>query len=99
MDWTRWAFAHAANHRDIIRIIARDQSIRLDEYILDPIDFNNFSTWLTGHQLMHNEMNDALSVESTALQQLDLRDPEDVGNWLLRHVNEHIRAGEILGLG
>ena len=98
-DWARWAFCNMAHHRDIIRLITRDQNIQLDEYVLDPIDRANFPRWLEGHQIMHNQMNAALDVESTALNQVNLRDPEDVANWLLRHANEHIRAGDILNLG
>jgi hypothetical protein len=98
LDWAHFSFANAAHHHDIIRIIGRDQSKFLDEFVLDPIDKDGFTNWLFLHATMHRQMTAALGIQGYDLQQLDLKDPEDLAHWIGLHADEHIRVGQILNL-
>lgn len=101
LEFAEWSFAHAAHHRDIIRVIYRDYGgARLDEYVLDPFDpRGSTEVWAENHAAMHNAMDAVLGIAGYNLSEVDWTDERSLGDWLSAHFNEHYQAGQILGLG
>lgn len=101
-DFSQWSFAHMAHHRDIIRLVFDQQGVELQEYSLDPFDpkdRNGLATWLANHQVMHQDMDEALGIAGYNLSQVDWNDRAAMSVWLENHGDEHYQAGQILNLG
>ena len=107
-DLTRWAFAHMANHLDIIRRIyettmpvapaTTPPPISLNPYPLDPVDINNLGVWLYNHSVMHVQMDLVLGIDGYDLLDLDWRDKDQLIEWINFNSDEHIQASRILGI-
>lgn len=95
----QWSFAHAAHHRDIIRVIYEISGIALPEYLLDPFDPAGKTNWEYTHQVMHTQMNAILGVAGNDLLSLDWADENKRAAWVLLCASEHRQVGDILGLG
>lgn len=97
-DFATWSFAHAAHHRDIVRVIFELTGTRLDEFVLDPFDPADEEGWLLSHQIAHQQMDDILGIPGAVLSNVEWNDPEQLASWLSRHGNEHYIAGQILNV-
>lgn len=100
-DLQSWAFSHMAHHKDISRVVFDRYNMRIDEFPLDPFnpeDFSNMESWLEQHQQMHNQQNQAMSIQGYALNEVDWKDEDQRSAWLTAHADEHFRANEILGV-
>jgi hypothetical protein len=95
----QWAFAHMAHHRDINFQIYNLIKVALPEYILDPIDPNDTSTWEYQHQLMHDDQNQLLGIDGQDLTGVDWKDQRILAAWVLLNFNEHFQASNILEIG
>lgn len=98
-DLSQWAFAHMANHRDIIRIIFEVTGIALPEFQLDPFDPANSNTWERTHQTMHQQMNQVLGIDGNNLLGVNWQDKNRRSAWIFLQASEHRQACNILGLG
>lgn len=98
-EFAIWSFAHAAHHRDIIRLIFQTRAKRLDEFVLDPFDPARMGNWPATHAQMHQQMDTVLGIAQNDLLEIDWRDDERTADWLTLHGNEHYQAGAILKLG
>jgi len=98
-EFSLWSFAHAAHHRDIIRLIFQTQSKRLDEYVLDPLNPVDMGNWPYLHQTMHQQMDTVLGIKGFDLSTIDWQDADLMSGWFNQHANEHYQAGAILKLG
>lgn len=96
-EWADWAFAHAANHRDIIRVIFERFQVELQEPLLDP--FNPTAQWIYQHQVLHSAQDTVLGIPSQDLTTVDWRDEDSVADWIQTHFVEHQAASRILNLG
>ena len=99
-----WSFAHAANHRDIIRRLietGKSSANTLMTYYLDNFSPDAIATtsWLYQHAVTHQQMDLALGIQPYNLNTLDWQDPDSVANWFDEHSVEHQQASQILGLG
>src|SRR5436189_3252842 len=97
-DLAVWSFAHMAHHRDIIRLVMEQKQQILHEYVLDPFDPEQMSSWLEQHQQMHNEMNRALGLGGYDLSEVDWKDKSRLQAWIKAHFDEHVRVGQSIGL-
>ena len=95
----QWAFAHIANHRDIIRVIYQVLGEALPEYALDPIDVSDTGTWERLHQVMHQQMNFLLGLEGFDLLGIDWEDENKLAAWIQINAVEHRQASDLLRLG
>lgn len=95
----QWAFAHAAHHRDINRMIYQLTGAALAESILDPINPNDTGVWLHQHQFMHDQFEPILGIAGFDLLDVDWGDPNELAGWVLLNANVHIQAANILGIG
>lgn len=99
-DLNEWAFAHMANHRDIIRVIYQIFAIALPEYALDPIDPDDTGLWQRQHQQMHQDFNNTLlGTSGFNLLGLDWHDENKLAAWVLLNATEHRQISNILRLG
>lgn len=98
-ELNQWSFAHAANHRDIIRVIYELAAIALPEYLLDPLDPTNPGVWERQHQTMHQEMNALLGLEGFDLLGIDWDDQNKLAAWIQLNAVEHRAASDFLRLG
>ena len=94
-----WAFAHAAHHADINRVIFQLTGTLLSSYILDPLDPNNAETWLYQHQAMHQQFDALLSIEGYDLLDVDFKDPNQLAGWVFLNASEHYAAAQTLEIG
>ena len=98
-DYAEWSFANMASHRDIIRVVFQTLGDRLDEYVLDPFDPENLGNWGYLHQIMHDQMNQAIGSSGYQLSGINWGNPRHVSAWIQAHANEHYRISSILNLG
>jgi len=94
-----WSFAHAAHHRDIIRVIYQITGIALPEYILDPLDLSTTSIWADQHQQMHTAMDQVLGISPLNLDEWDWKDKNTLGGNIFSNFTEHLQASETLEIG
>jgi len=97
-DCQRWSFAHSAHHDDVIRVIQQTKGIQLNQFLLDPVDPDNMGRWLYWHQVMHQETDAVLSVQSNDLLNLDWNDEGQLQEWITFNGNEHYQWSTILGV-
>lgn len=95
----QWAFAHMANHRDIIRVLYQVLGVALPEYALDPVDPFNTGDWERLHQTMHQQMNFLLDTQGFDLLGVDWKDENKLSAWIALNAVEHRTASDILRLG
>jgi hypothetical protein len=96
-----WAFANAASHRDIIRLVAATKGAKLVEYPLepfDPADAGQLNSFLSQHQDMHLAMDTALGLPSYNLSEVDWNDTTALAQWISQHFIEHQAASSLLGV-
>ena len=104
-DLNSWSLSHASHHDDVIQAINRMQiaasttRTQFTTYVLDPLDPKDSNTWLYSHQIMHNEMNQALGLSGFDLNSLDWNVEGSVADWIAKNADEHMRVGAILNLG
>lgn len=94
-----WLSLHMSHHRDINRVIYQITKIALPEYILDPLDVDNPSSWGDQHQSLHTEMDAILGIKGFDIQEVDWKDSGKLGSWIQLHFNEHYQAANILEIG
>ncbi len=93
-----WSFSHMAHHRDINRVLFTTRNIRIDEFVLDPLDPKNMESWLDQHQQAHNQQNQALGIAGYNPSEVDWENETSRSQWVWAHADEHNRAAAILGV-
>lgn len=95
----QWAFAHMANHRDIIRVTYNVLGVALPEYLLDPVNPGKYGTWERQHQVMHQQMNTLLGLAGFNLFGIEWDDQNKLAAWIQLNAVEHRAASDLLRLG
>lgn len=95
----QWAFSHMAHHRDIAARIYLLVKIAMPEYILEPLNPDDPSTWEDQHQQMHDNQNELLGITGQDLTGVDWKDQRLTAAWIQLNFNEHLQASNILGIG
>jgi hypothetical protein len=95
----QWAFSHMAHHRDIAAQIYLLAKIALPEYILEPINPDDPSTWEYQHQQMHDNQNQLLGIAGQDLTGVDWKNQRLLAAWIQLNFNEHLQASNILRIG
>lgn len=98
-EWSQFSFANADHHLSIVNGVLAQKNISLPLYLLDPISLNDVASFLRIHQQAHSDFTAALGIEGVDLTDVDFRDPEQVASWTRLHGDEHMQAGQILGVG
>ena len=95
-EWNVWSLSHAASHAKIIQAIKTQKGESLSQYQLDPIPFNALDTFLNNNQQAHNDMLNALGISGADLQQVDVKDKNQLRAWVFIHAKEHANAEQAL---
>ena len=96
-DWTRWAFHHEQDHREINQAIRALGGSAPDANIY-PMIQEDLLDWMTRHQQLHVAMDSFLGTQSTDLQLADLNDPKQLQAWTYSNYLEHQTARKSLGI-
>jgi hypothetical protein len=91
-DWNIWSLSHAASHTKILQAIKIQKSQSLSQYQLDPIPFNAFDIFLNNNQQAHNDMLNALGISGSDLQEVDVKNENQLRAWVYLHAKEHADA-------
>jgi hypothetical protein len=70
--------------------------IVLQVFQLDPIPKTDLMTWNINHQLLHQEMLQATTQQSSDLGSLDPNDPSSLDEYAYYHIQDHISARNAL---
>lgn len=97
-DWARWSYHHRESHARIRQRIAAKGGPRLVEYVLEPIDPNDFASFLEANSQSHIDMDAFLGFQSADLLEVDFRDEEQRQAWIGVHYKEHESAEFALGI-
>ncbi len=97
--FSRFAFHNRDAHELVVEAIRKNTGLTLPQYPIDPIKLSDFASWLYTHQAMHNAVNGVLNVTGNDLSDMDPSKPEQLVSWIQLHASEHVKWGNILGLG
>jgi hypothetical protein len=83
-EWATFSFSHAQVHREIRQALLSQRGFATGDYVLDPIptERNEVDEWLGRVQQTHNEMNDALGLQSNSLVGVDFSDAGQAAAWI-----------------
>jgi hypothetical protein len=97
-EWERWAWHHRGDHAEIIQAIGAQKNIKLNEFQVEPINWQQFDQWLEANQQMHFDMDNVLQLPGSELDQLNPRDQQALQSWIYFHWLEHSTARLALGI-
>lgn len=97
-EFDDWSFTNMDQHRQITDALARQRSITLPLYALDPIPPSDVLGWLEIHQDAHAAFTQALGIGGFDLTDVDFQNTEQLAAWIRLHALEHQQAAQILGL-
>ena len=98
-EWAIWSWSHRDQHQQILQAVSKADQISLFEYIVDPIDFGDFESFLNQNQYAHNDFNGVLNTPGNDLTQVDPSDRNQLEAWIFLHFQEHLNAANKLQLG
>lgn len=81
-SWESWSFANKELQTEIRQAIQAQHSIKLQEYELYPINFNDFEGWLFRNSQGHNDLNSALNLQSADLSSVNIKDEKQLQVWV-----------------
>lgn len=84
-----WAFDHRDSHDRIRAAIRRTQGVTLADYQIEPINPRAMTQFLQNNSSLHDDMNTALGLQSTNLQDADLSQERELISWIKTHYQEH----------
>lgn len=85
-------------HLKIIQAIQTQKNVRLNQYQLDPINFDNLTYFLEWHQQSHLDFDGVLGLQSNDLQDVDLKDEKNRESFVYLNWLEHLAANKALGI-
>ena len=97
-DWASWSFNHKISHDTIRAGVLAKFGRTLSDYEIDPISPDDMSAWLQRHAQLHVDMDAALGLQSTDLQDVDLSDERQLISWLNLNWLEHVDAEAAAGV-
>lgn len=95
-DWDTWSLNHMLEHQKILQAIQQQKGIALVQYQLDPINFENPTFFLELHQQSHLDFDGALGLQSSDLQDVDLKDEKQLQSFIYINWLEHNSANAAL---
>lgn len=97
-EWNAWSFAHRTSHQLIISAVKQQKQVDLQEYPVDPINFDRVTDMLASNQQMHIAFSGALGLQSVDLGSVDFKDDAQVRAWIFLHYSSHRDAEIALGV-
>jgi len=97
-QWDRFSWHHRSSHTAIRQAIRSQKGVHLPEYILEPIDFNRFVDFLQANSQTHIDMLSVLGIQGEDLQDVDVRNENQLVAWSWLHYLDHYNAEKALGI-
>ena len=97
-EWAQWSFAHRDSHDRIRAAIKKQHGIDLTDYQIDPMTPDDITQFLQNNSELHDDMNSALGLISSDLQDADLSKDNEKASWIDFHFKEHFDAESKLGI-
>jgi hypothetical protein len=88
-EWLQW---HYQDHLAIHAAVQAQYGANTPIYVLDPLDPNDLTVWLTNHQNMHNDFNGILGLQAQDLSDVDFKNKGQRTEWLFLNFEEHRAA-------
>lgn len=98
LDWQVWSHAHMIEHNNLIAKIAALNGPQLIQYQLDPIRLDFPADFFERNQHAHTDVNSVLNLNSSDLQDVDIKDQQQLIAWIKIHAQEHYDMNAKLGL-
>lgn len=95
-ELARWSVLHMILHRSENQAVFRKFNLLLPEYVLDPIDDTQNSGWFQQHQLMHDNVDQALGVAQFNLIDVDWTNAAQRAGWFESHAQLHRQETDAL---
>jgi hypothetical protein len=95
-DWLYFAWNHRDSHDRIRAAIQTKNNITLTDYQVEPISPDDFNQFLQNNQALHADMNSVLKLQSADLQDVNLKDNNQLASWIRLHYLEHYDAEQAL---
>lgn len=81
-EWSSWSRNNYSCLNQIRQAIRVQTGLNLPEYQVEPIPWNSIDTFLSNNQQAHNDFNGALGLQSNDLEQVDLKNPQELPAWI-----------------
>ena len=88
-EWAIFSLHHKLDHDEIRSAINSQKKLNLQLYPLDPIPTNAWQTWLINNQSAHTDMDNAMGLQSSDLEDLDPNNENQLIAWIFLHYQEH----------
>lgn len=95
-EW--WTLHHASDHTEIRQAIEKQKGFNLTSYQIDPYNEHDSGGWLIRHQELHNDFNNALGLQGSDLQNIDVSTEQGRKEIEFQHFREHQQARQALGI-
>jgi hypothetical protein len=99
LSWARWSFNNYDAVNQIGQAIRAQYGVSLPDYALDPIDLNDFDTFLNNNQQAHTGFTGVLGQQSSDLLHVDFSDENQKEAWIYLNWMELFAACSKLGIG
>jgi|SRR5208283_115642 len=96
-EWSRWAWDHRDSHDRIRAAIKRKLGKDLRDYQVEPMTIASLDLFLQNNSQMHDDMNTALGLQSSDLEDANFGDSKERSKWIKDHYLEHQYAEEKAG--
>lgn len=97
-QWQIWSWHHRLSHDEIRQALFK-RGVSVVDYAIEPINPSDPSGFLQRNSQLHLEMNNALSLGSQDLQDVNLGNEDQKVSWIMVHWREHQDAEVTLGIG
>lgn len=92
-----WTFSNAASHTFISNALAaKNPTVQMVNWVLDPVEDTDIQRFLLSHQLMHNQLDLLLGIGGNDYSELDPSKPGSIEIIWLQHAQEHIEAESLV---
>lgn len=95
-DWSLWSFSNKDTIQTLQRAILAQKNVQLTNYPLDPID--NIELFLERNQQSHSDIMSTLGLQSSDLQNVDLKKQNELQAWVYLCHRELYDAAQTLGV-
>jgi hypothetical protein len=97
-EWLEWSYHHRSSHDAIRRAIQAKFGTNLADYPIDPINPDDFETFLNWNFQLHIDMNGPTKNNGVDLEDVDLTNEREKIAWIFLHYQEHFAAESDLGI-
>jgi hypothetical protein len=97
-QWDAWSWHHRSSHIAIRQAILARGGPNLPEYIMWPIEFNQFSYFLQANSQSHTDMLSVLHIQSEDLLDVNMQDDNQKSAWIYLHALDHRNVEIALGI-